>query len=169
MALSKVSKIWVDPEYGKQSGHDVAVLTLATPFDGVPTLALETDKAADNAGAASVVYGWGETEGTGPANTFQKAKVGTHLLFRLYGSLHKSQRRHSSLTNGFYMTENRRLIKDVLKGEWGFDGVYMSDWSATHDAIANRLPDPRRARDQSAHRPVHRPPDALSEQKCVIV
>jgi beta-glucosidase len=41
-----------------------------------------------------------------------------------------------NLTNGLYMTENRRLIKDVLKGEWGFDGVYMSDWFATHDAIA---------------------------------
>ena len=41
-----------------------------------------------------------------------------------------------NLTNGLYMTENRRLIRDVLKGEWGFDGVYMSDWSATHDAIA---------------------------------
>src|SRR5919109_81586 len=49
---SKISKIWVDPEYGKQPGHDVAVMTLATPFDGVPTLALETDKAADKAGAA---------------------------------------------------------------------------------------------------------------------
>jgi secreted trypsin-like serine protease len=72
---SKISKIWVDPEYGKVSGHDVAVLTLATPFDGVPTLALETDKAADKAGAASVVFGWGETEGTGPADTFQKVDV----------------------------------------------------------------------------------------------
>ena len=41
-----------------------------------------------------------------------------------------------NLTNGLYMTENRRLIRDVLKGEWSFDGVYMSDWFATHDAIA---------------------------------
>ncbi|MEU4288490.1 serine protease [Kribbella sp. NPDC026596] len=72
---SKVSSVWVDPQYGKQPGHDVAVMTLATPFDGVPTLALETDKAADTAGAASIVYGWGETEGTGPADTFQKVDV----------------------------------------------------------------------------------------------
>ncbi|MFC9690979.1 S1 family peptidase [Kribbella sp. NPDC056951] len=69
---SKVSSIWVDPEYGKQPGHDVAVITLATPFTGVPTLALETSKAADAVGAASVVYGWGATEGTGPDDTFQK-------------------------------------------------------------------------------------------------
>jgi secreted trypsin-like serine protease len=72
---SKISNIWVDPQYGQQPGHDVAVLTLATPFDGVPTLALETDKAADAAGAASVVYGWGDTEGTGPADTFQNVDV----------------------------------------------------------------------------------------------
>jgi trypsin len=69
---SKISSIWVDPEYGKSPGHDVAVMTLATPFDGVPTLVLETDKAADTVGAASVVYGWGSTEGTGPEDTFQK-------------------------------------------------------------------------------------------------
>ena len=62
----------MDPQYGQQPGHDVAVMTLATPFAGVPTLALETDKAADAAGAASVVYGWGATEGTGPEDTFQK-------------------------------------------------------------------------------------------------
>jgi trypsin len=72
---SKISSIWVDPEYGKPPAHDVAVMTLATPFDGVPTLALETDKAADAAGAASVVYGWGATEGTGPDDTFQKVDV----------------------------------------------------------------------------------------------
>ncbi len=72
---SKISSVWVDPLYGKEPGHDVAVLTLATPFTGVPTLALETDKAADTAGAASVVYGWGSTGGKGPENTFQKVGV----------------------------------------------------------------------------------------------
>lgn len=41
-----------------------------------------------------------------------------------------------NLTNGSFMTENRRLIMDVVKGEWRFDGVYMSDWFATHDAVA---------------------------------
>jgi beta-glucosidase len=41
-----------------------------------------------------------------------------------------------NLTNGLYMTENRHLIQDVVKGEWGFPGVYMSDWSAVHDAVA---------------------------------
>ncbi len=72
---SKITSIWADPEYGKSPGHDVAVMTLATPFEGVPTLALETSAAVDTAGAASVVYGWGATEGTGPADTFQKVAV----------------------------------------------------------------------------------------------
>ncbi|WBQ03951.1 S1 family peptidase [Kribbella sp. CA-293567] len=72
---SKITSIWADPEYGKSPGHDVAVMTLATPFDGVPTLALETSTAADAAGAASVVFGWGSTKNTGPADTFQKVAV----------------------------------------------------------------------------------------------
>ena len=54
---SKISSIWVDPEYGKSGGHDVAVMTLETPFTGVPVLALETSTAADAAGAAAVLYG----------------------------------------------------------------------------------------------------------------
>ncbi len=72
---SKITSIWADPAYGSQPGHDVAVMTLETPFDGVPTLPLETDTAADAAGAQSVVYGYGNTEGTGPADTFQKVTV----------------------------------------------------------------------------------------------
>lgn len=37
---------------------------------------------------------------------------------------------------------NRYLINDILKGEWGFDGVLVSDWGGTHntdEAIANGL------------------------------
>ncbi|HUK03208.1 MAG TPA: glycoside hydrolase family 3 C-terminal domain-containing protein [Steroidobacteraceae bacterium] len=34
--------------------------------------------------------------------------------------------------NGVYMTENTRLVRGVLKGEWGFDGLLMSDWFAVH-------------------------------------
>jgi beta-glucosidase len=32
--------------------------------------------------------------------------------------------------NGSRMTENQRLLRDVLKNEWGFDGVVISDWDA---------------------------------------
>lgn len=40
-----------------------------------------------------------------------------------------------NLTNGQYMTANRQLVIDVLKRDWGFGGVYMSDWDATHDGV----------------------------------
>ncbi|HET8654426.1 MAG TPA: glycoside hydrolase family 3 C-terminal domain-containing protein [Longimicrobiaceae bacterium] len=40
-----------------------------------------------------------------------------------------------NLTNGTYMTANRRLLTDVAKGEWGFRGVMMSDWGAVHSAL----------------------------------
>jgi beta-glucosidase len=37
--------------------------------------------------------------------------------------------------NGDYCTENSFLNNVVLKSEWGFDGVLMSDWGATHSAF----------------------------------
>ncbi|MFC0626640.1 S1 family peptidase [Kribbella deserti] len=72
---SKISNIWKDPLYGKEPGHDVAVMTLATPFTDVPTLALETSAAADVEGAQATVYGWGNTKGTGPEEVFQKVEA----------------------------------------------------------------------------------------------
>ena len=41
-----------------------------------------------------------------------------------------------NLVNGVYMTENNHLNNEILKKEWGFDGILMSDWGATHDGIA---------------------------------
>ena len=41
--------------------------------------------------------------------------------------------------NGDYCTENSFLNRSVLKGEWGFDGVLMSDWGATHSASGAAL------------------------------
>ncbi|MGW2639983.1 glycoside hydrolase family 3 protein [Streptomyces sp. NPDC001348] len=32
--------------------------------------------------------------------------------------------------NGTTMTEHRHLVEEVLRGEWGFDGVNVSDWTA---------------------------------------
>jgi len=34
-------------------------------------------------------------------------------------------------------TAHRHLLRDVLKGEWGFDGVVISDWLATRSAVAS--------------------------------
>jgi len=41
-----------------------------------------------------------------------------------------------NLTNGVHMTQNSYLNTDVVKKEWGFAGVMMSDWDATYDGIA---------------------------------
>src|SRR5260370_35584254 len=41
-----------------------------------------------------------------------------------------------NLVNGVYMTQNNHLNNEILKQEWGFDGILMSDWGATHDGVA---------------------------------
>lgn len=38
--------------------------------------------------------------------------------------------------NGTFAGEHPHLLRDILKGEWGFDGVVMSDWFATHSTAA---------------------------------
>ena len=38
--------------------------------------------------------------------------------------------------NGAYATENHYLLRDILEGEWGYDGVVVSDWGAVHDTAA---------------------------------
>ena len=34
--------------------------------------------------------------------------------------------------NGTYASENDYLLLDILKGEWGFEGIVMSDWYGTY-------------------------------------
>jgi beta-glucosidase len=41
--------------------------------------------------------------------------------------------------NGERMTENVRLLRDVLKNEWGFDGVVTSDWHAARSTQATAV------------------------------
>ena len=38
-------------------------------------------------------------------------------------------------TNGQYMAQNNHLDNEVLKKEWGFDGILVSDWFATFDTL----------------------------------
>lgn len=40
-----------------------------------------------------------------------------------------------NLVNGDYLSENHVISHDILKKDWGFNGIFMSDWGATHDGI----------------------------------
>ncbi len=41
-----------------------------------------------------------------------------------------------NLLNGIYCSHHSQLLKEVLKGDFAFDGMVMSDWGAVHDARA---------------------------------
>jgi beta-glucosidase len=61
-----------------------------------------------------------------------KAAVQQGGVYSLMGSYNKFR--------GTYATENAYLMKDILKGEWGFKGLVMSDWGSSHntmDALRN--------------------------------
>lgn len=38
--------------------------------------------------------------------------------------------------NGTYASEHEGLLRKILKEEWGFEGVVVSDWGAVHDIFA---------------------------------
>ncbi len=37
--------------------------------------------------------------------------------------------------NGYYCTQNKYLLTDILRKEWGFSGIVVSDWGATNDIV----------------------------------
>ncbi len=41
-----------------------------------------------------------------------------------------------NLLNGSHLTQNQHANIDILKTEWGFSGILMSDWTSTYDAVA---------------------------------
>jgi beta-glucosidase len=41
-----------------------------------------------------------------------------------------------NLVNGEHSTQNAHLNNDILRHDWGFEGVLMSDWTATYDGLA---------------------------------
>src|SRR5262245_48082977 len=38
--------------------------------------------------------------------------------------------------NGIYCSEHHELLTDILKNEWGYEGLVVSDWGAVHDRVA---------------------------------
>ena len=41
-----------------------------------------------------------------------------------------------SKLNGIHCSDNRELLTDILRDEWGFDGLVVSDWGAMCDRVA---------------------------------
>lgn len=37
--------------------------------------------------------------------------------------------------NGTYLCENKEMLTDILRNEWGFDGYVMTDWGAMNDRV----------------------------------
>lgn len=63
-----------------------------------------------------------------------KAAVTEGGAWSIMGSYNLYQNQHGS--------HNKRLLCDILRDEWGFDGVVISDWGGTHDtaeAVENGL------------------------------
>lgn len=58
--------------------------------------------------------------------------------------------------NGTYASEHKQLLTEILKGEWGFEGLVVSDWGAVHDRVASlkggldlEMPGPKEKRVQA--------------------
>ncbi len=64
--------------------------------------------------------------------------------------------------NGTYASENAHLLLEILKGEWGFEGLVMSDWFGTYSANVARggldleMPGPARWMGQKALEAIQR-------------
>lgn len=41
--------------------------------------------------------------------------------------------------DGTFASNHRRLVTEVLRNEWGFDGMVMTDWFAEHETVAGVL------------------------------
>lgn len=58
--------------------------------------------------------------------------------------------------NGTFGSEHHQLLVDILRGEWGFEGLVVSDWGAVHDRVASlkggvdlEMPGPKPRRTQA--------------------
>lgn len=41
--------------------------------------------------------------------------------------------------NGTFADENTHLIRDILRGEWGYEGAIISDWAGCNDKVASTV------------------------------
>lgn len=53
---------------------------------------------------------------------------GTYSIMTSYNSV-----------NGEFADENKHLLRDILRGEWGYDGLVMSDWAGTNNKVQSTI------------------------------
>ena len=53
---------------------------------------------------------------------------GTHAIMSSY-----------NMVNGQFADENVHLIRDILRGEWGYTGVVLSDWAGTNNKVSSTV------------------------------
>ncbi len=41
--------------------------------------------------------------------------------------------------NGVWACENKHMLEDILKKDWGYKGLVMSDWGAAHSTLGNAM------------------------------
>lgn len=81
--------------------------------------------------------------------------------------------------NGEYCSQHSWLLRDVLRGQWGFDGVVVSDWGAMSESVASVaagldvcMPGPRTDHSQTVEKAVlsgELSPGALDEAASHVV
>ena len=37
--------------------------------------------------------------------------------------------------NGEFGSENKKVLNDILRDEWGYEGLVVTDWGATNDRV----------------------------------
>ncbi len=76
------------------------------------------------------------------------ARIAEHVLRELYLVPFEACVREADLdlvmtgynmVNGVTMTEHARLLSSILKDEWGFQGVTLSDWHAARSTVATAI------------------------------
>lgn len=76
---------------------------------------------------------------------YQNAELSEHTLREFYLPAYKAAvdagcemaMTSFNLLNGVPSSGNKWLMRDVLRGEWGFDGVLISDWAAVGEMVTH--------------------------------
>jgi beta-glucosidase len=96
------------------------------------------------AGAAAAVKHYAGNDSETGRWTYD-ARIAEHVLRELYLAPFEACVREAdvdlvmtgyNMVNGITMTEHRHLLGRVLKDEWGFGGVALSDWHAARSTVA---------------------------------